>query len=100
MDRRIESVLDEARLLGASDVVLKEDQKAIYRILGKLTESDQIVSRDELERFTSFLRPAGYVQEYLGGTSGMDVSFEYHGRYRVNCFSSMGKTLRSHACDQ
>lgn len=91
MDRRIESVLDEARLLGASDVVLKEDQKAIYRILGKLTESDQIVSRDELERFTSFLRPAGYVQEYLGGTSGMDVSFEYHGRYRVNCFSSMGK---------
>lgn len=91
MDRRIESVLDEARLLGASDVVLKEDQKAIYRILGKLTESDQIVSRAELERFTSFLRPAGYVQEYLGGTSGMDVSFEYHGRYRVNCFSSMGK---------
>lgn len=91
MDRRIESILDEARLLGASDVVLKEDQKAIYRILGKLTESDQIVSRDELERFTSFLRPAGYVQEYLGGTSGMDVSFEYHGRYRVNCFSSMGK---------
>ena len=91
MDRRIESVLDEARLLGASDVVLKEDQKAIYRILGKLTESDQTVSRDELERFTSFLRPAGYVQEYLGGTSGMDVSFEYHGRYRVNCFSSMGK---------
>ena len=91
MDRRIESVLDEARLLGASDVVLKEDQKAIYRILGKLTESNQIVSRDELERFTSFLRPAGYVQEYLGGTSGMDVSFEYHGRYRVNCFSSMGK---------
>jgi twitching motility protein PilT len=77
--------------LGASDVVLKEDQKAIYRILGKLTESDQIVSRAELERFTSFLRPAGYVQEYLGGTSGMDVSFEYHGRYRVNCFSSMGK---------
>ncbi|MFH5835802.1 type IV pilus twitching motility protein PilT [Proteiniclasticum sp. C24MP] len=91
MDRRIESVLDEARLLGASDVVLKEDQKVIYRILGKLTESDQIVSSDELEKFTSFLRPAGYVQEYLGGVSGMDASFEYHGRYRVNCFSSMGK---------
>lgn len=91
MDRRIESVLEEARFMGASDVVLKEDQKAIYRILGQLTESDQTVTRDEMEKFTSFLRPAGYVQEYLGGSSGMDVSLEYHGRYRVNCFSSMGK---------
>lgn len=91
MDRCIKSILEEARMLGASDVVLKEDQKAIYRILGNLSESDQTVTRSEMEKFTSFLRPAGFVQEYLGGSSGMDVSFEYHGRYRVNCFSSMGK---------
>ncbi len=91
MDRCIKSILDEARVLGASDVVLKENQKAMYRIHGNLSESTQVVTKDEMEKFTSFLRPAGFIQEYIGGTSGMDVSFEYHGRYRVNCFSSMGK---------
>lgn len=90
MDRCIKSVLEESRRLGASDIVLKEDQKVMFRIHGELYESRFITSRSELEKFTSFLKPAEYVHEYLGSAQGIDVSFEYLGRYRVNCFSSMG----------
>lgn len=90
MDRCIKSVLEESRRLGASDIVLKEDQKVMFRIHGELYESGFITSRSELEKFTSFLKPAEYVHEYLGSAQGIDVSFEYLGRYRVNCFSSMG----------
>lgn len=90
MDRCIKSVLEEARKRGASDIVLKEDQQVMYRIHGELHESGLITSRKELERFTSFLKPAEFVHEYIGSSQGIDVSFEYRGRYRVNCFSSMG----------
>lgn len=90
MDRCIKSVLEEARKLGASDIVLKENQKAVFRVHGELLEGGYATSRSELERFTSFLKPADFVHEYIGSSQGMDVAFEYQGRYRVNCFSSMG----------
>jgi twitching motility protein PilT len=91
MDRCIESVLESARGLGASDVVFKEDRKAIMRIRGELIESDVFVTKSHMDRFTAYLKPIGYVHEYLGGASAIDVSFEHQGRYRANCFSSMGK---------
>lgn len=91
MDRCIKSVLEHARSQGASDVVFKEDQNAIMRIHGHLIESDVYITKNEMGRFTAYLKPIGYVHEYLGGASTLDVSFEYQGRYRANCFSSMGK---------
>lgn len=92
MDRCIQSILSEARGLGASDIVLKEEKRAVYRIRGKLKESAHCVSKTDMTRFFTLMQPAGYVQEYLGGgTSGMDVGFEENGRYRANFFSSMGK---------
>lgn len=92
MDRCIQYILNEARDLGASDIVMKEEQRAVYRIKGKLMESEVSVSKDQMTRFFTLMQPAGYVQEYIGGgTSGMDVGFEENGRYRANFFSSMGK---------
>lgn len=92
MDRRIQYILKEARRLDASDIVLKEDQNAVYRIRGKLLESEVSISKSEMTRFYTHMQPAGYVQEYFGaGASGMDVGFEENGRYRANFFSSMGK---------
>ncbi|HCW72813.1 MAG TPA: hypothetical protein DHM90_02365 [Clostridiaceae bacterium] len=91
MDRCIKSVLEEARKLGASDIVMKEDQNVMFRVSGELYESGFVTTGYELERFTSYLKPAEFVHEYIGCSQGMDVSFEYQGRYRVNCFSSMGR---------
>lgn len=72
-------------------MLLKEDQRAIFRIGGALLTSDFLTTKEELERFTNLLQPAGFVSEYLGGASSLDVSFEYDGRYRANCFTAMGK---------
>ena len=75
MDRCIKALLEEARRSGASDVLLKEDQRALFRIQGKMFGSDYVTSKHELEKFTTYLQPAGFVSEYLGGGSSMDVSF-------------------------
>lgn len=91
MDRCIKTLLEEARRVGASDVLLKEDQRALFRIKGKIYDSDFFTNKNEIERFTTLLQPAGFVSEYLGGGSSMDVSFEHEGRYRANCFTAMGK---------
>ncbi len=91
MDRCIKALLEEARKKGASDVLLKEDQRALFRVQGKMFGSDYVISKHELERFTTHLQPAGFVSEYLGGASSLDVSFEHDGRYRANCFTAMGK---------
>lgn len=91
MDRCIKTLLEEARKTGASDVLLKEDQKALFRVQGKIKSSNFVTSKQELERFTTYLQPAGFVSEYLGGATSMDVSFEHDGRYRANCFTAMGK---------
>ena len=91
MDRCIKAVLEEAREKGASDVVLKEDKKAILRIHGEIIETGDIIRKEALEKFFNYLKPVGFVHEYIGAPMGIDASFEYKGRYRANFFTSMGK---------
>ena len=50
------------------------------------------MSKEEMVSFMTYLRPPGFVQEYIGGpTQVMDVAFEEKGRYRANFFTSMGR---------
>lgn len=91
MDRCIRFVLEEARERGASDIVFKEDKRAILRLYGDMMEVGEVISKEDMERFFNYLKPVGFVNEYLGPPVGIDASFEYKGRYRANFFTSMGK---------
>lgn len=92
MDRRLQYILGEARSQEASDVLLQENRQVVYRIHGKLKEVSHDMTKEEMVRFMTYLRPPGFVQEYIGGPPQvMDVAFEEKGRYRANFFTSMGR---------
>lgn len=91
MDRRLKAVLEKARRIEASDILLREGARTCYRVKGRLEEDDFLLTCDFMDSLFNSLRVSGFVSEYLGPVTSYDLSFEYKGRYRANLFTAEGR---------
>lgn len=91
MDRRLKTVLEKARRIEASDILLREGARICFRVKGRLEEDDFLVTCDFMDSLFNCLRTSGFVSEYLGPVTSHDLSFEYQGRYRANLFTAEGQ---------
>lgn len=97
MDKRFLNFLTYGRKIGASDIILKEEENISYRVKGKVERIQRKISKKEIESLYLNMRPLDQVFEE--GTSMSDYSpsinydgaLEHEGRYRVNLFSSNDK---------
>ena len=89
MDRRVEAVLNAARVGEATDIILKEGEIASYRINGRLEAGGVQIDSSFMEELFRNLTPASAC--YTGLPSSLDLAFECRGRYRANLFTAEGR---------
>ena len=97
MDKGIINFLDYGRKIGASDIILKEDENISYRVKGKVEIIKRKITGPEIEEIYRSMKPIEAVYEpqipalNYSLNLNYDAAFEHEGRYRVNLFSSNTK---------
>ncbi len=91
MDEKVLNFLSYGRKIGASDIILKEDENISYRVKGKVERVKRKVTSEEMDSVYINMKPSGFIYEYADPVSNYDIAFEYEGRYRVNLFLSNEK---------